>query len=755
MIKKRKPTFFSLFAGAGGLDIGFKNAGFLSLGASDIMPESEEMFKLNWPDEPFIRKDIRELDTNEILNITRGIKPDVIIGGPPCQGFSVMGDKNSSDPRNTLFQSYVRIVRELEPSCFVFENVKGFKTMFGGRYLKEAAESFSAIGYDIYLNVLNAADYGVPQKRERVVIIGTRIGTPYQYPLKEKRSIGKLKARVNVGDAIMDLAKESNHIPNHQALTHGEIVVARYKLIPEGGRLPDPGSLPKEIRRKNFGNTYTRLHRKELSPTMVPGNNAFPVHPTLNRSLTPREAARIQSFPDDVIFTGSRKEQCILVGNAVPPLMASHIAESIKRHIETRKSVLSEDVPLLKKFSVFERSTEMVKNKSVRSYSKGKDAINFIDLFSGAGGITIGLMNAGMRPILCNDKDAYVAKTHRHNFPEIPFVDGDLSKPETEKTIMEIIGTKEIDLLVGGPPCQGFSIFGERRFLNTQNREYNPHNEPRNKLVYVYLDYIKKIRPKWFIMENVPGFASLDDGYFLKSLLKELTKLGYANHDWRIINTADYGVPQQRKRFILIGNRTGHIIPWPKAKFFANPEDWQKHFRTVGEVLSDLSGKSSYKRFKNHEPMNHAQHLVDRFSYIKEGKKMDLSVLPEHLKKAMHTGKDIKNYSHVYKRLSRSEPSTTLVPGHSAFPIHPTLNRTLTVREGARIQTFPDSIEFIGPRSEQYRQVGNAFPPLAAEYIGNFIIKAINNNWTNQNVSELAHYSLIDSPRDLSETVLP
>src|SRR3989344_8985243 len=116
---KDKVTYFSLFSGAGGLDIGFKEAGFESLGASDIMEEAEKTFKKNWSKEPFIKKDIRELTIGEILKVTNGRKPDIILGGPPCQGFSVMGDKNSSDPRNTLFESYVRLVGELKPQCFV------------------------------------------------------------------------------------------------------------------------------------------------------------------------------------------------------------------------------------------------------------------------------------------------------------------------------------------------------------------------------------------------------------------------------------------------------------------------------------------------------------------------------------------------------------------------------------------------------------------------------------------------------------
>lgn len=734
----KKYTFFSLFSGAGGLDIGFKEVGFESLGSSDFMDESEETYRLNWPSEPFIKKDIRKLTVSDILKITGGKKPDVILGGPPCQGFSVMGDKNSSDPRNTLSESYVRIVDDLRPKCFVFENVKGFKTMFGGKFISKTANSFSALGYDVYVKVLNASNYGVPQNRERVFLVGTKTGHSFQYPAPSQSGIGKLKSYRNVNEAIMDLSKKGDEIKNHIVLDHGDTVVARYKLIPEGGNLPSPEKLPLEIRRKNFGNTYTRLHRKKIAPTMVPGNNAFPIHPTLDRSLTPREAARIQTFPDKIIFAGTRRHQCILVGNAVPALLGAHVAKSIKAHLD--KKVAGSDADLfLKKNGQISTEARMVNERGTESGEP-----TFIDLFSGAGGISIGLMNAGMIPILSSDNDKYVAMTHKHNFPQIPFVEGDVSSSGTKKEIMDIVGIRDVDFLVGGPPCQGFSIFGERRFLNTQTREYDPHKEPRNKLVYVYLDYIKTLRPKWFMMENVPGFASLDGGYFLKHLLKEIDKLGYKNHDWKIINTADYGVPQRRKRFILIGNRTGNIIPWPKAKFFENPEDWQKPYRTVGEVIEDLAHKGSERRMKNHEAMEHSPHLKERFVYIEEGKKMDISKLPKHLRFGKNTGKEIKNYSHVYKRLHRNKPSTTLVPGHSAFPIHPTLNRTLTVREGARIQTFPDNVEFLGPRSEQYRQVGNAFPVLAAEHIGNFIIKAIKNDWKDENISKLAHYSLID-----------
>lgn len=722
---------YGLFTGGGGLDIGFKEAGFEIIGASDIWKESEKTMNLNYPEIPFICKDITTLTSNDILESTNGVKPDVIIGGPPCQGFSVMGDKNSADPRNVLFESYVRLVDDLEPKCFVFENVKGIKSMFKGRYLNMVANSFSKIGYDIYLKVLNSKDYGVPQKRERVIIVGTKINNLFKYPPHSSDSIGVLKSKKNVQEAIGDLVKKDENFPNHLALTHGEIVLKRYKLIPEGGKLPPPDELPIEIRRKNFGNTYVRLHREKLAPTMVPGNNAFPVHPTLDRSLTPREAARIQTFPDEHIFTGARKEQCILVGNAVPPLMGAHIARELKNHILDKKYKGSKENLLLKRNSLIQKV--IIAEKSVKK-------LNFIDLFSGAGGIGIGYEQAGYEHIFSADFDPGVSKTFRHN-NSIPFIEGDLSDESIFEKAKEIVGDKEIDVIVGGPPCQGFSMFGKRRFVKSQS--HNPHEDIRNDLIFTYLKYVEEFNPKWFMMENVSGLVNLAEGYFLEKFIEKVRELGYNNYDYKIINTADYGVPQKRKRFIFLANRTGNIIPWPKPKFYAKPEDWEKPYRNINQVITGLETDKSQSKYNNHKPMNHSPEVMERFSFIKEGHKINSEVLPEHLKYS-RTGRLIKSFSKVLFRLDRNQPSHTLVPGHSAFPIHPWLNRQLTVREAARIQTFPDSIEFLGNHGQQCKQVGNAFPPMAAEVFANAIRKAIVNDWKEENLSGLVKYSIIE-----------
>ena len=736
-MSKSKPTFISLFSGAGGFKIGFENAGFECLLATDIMPEAKKTNERNCKTK-FLLKDVRQITTSEILELTNGRKPDVVIGGPPCQGFSVMGDKQGSDPRNNLFASYINLVRSLKPKCFVLENVKGLKTMYGGQAFRTIVDGFSESGYDIYSEVLDAFDYGVPQHRERVIIVGTLADRPFTFPKGTKKKIGSLKPIETVGEAINDLIKKDQSFPNHLALKHNDIVTQRYKLIKEGGRLPPPEELPKEIRRKNFGSTYIRLNRKTPSITMVPGNNAFPVHPTLNRSLTPREAARIQSFPDDHIFEGSRRMQCILVGNAVAPLLAAHLGQEVKKHLFNK--TYSSD----RSFLIKERGTlDLNKPRDILDkVTYKKNAPTFIDLFSGAGGFSIGLANSGMRPLLSADFNEEVKLTHEFNYCNHDYVHGDLSDKAIKKEVLAKLKGQKVNVVVGGPPCQGFSIFGKRRFINTRN--YDPKTDPRNKLVFTFFDYVKALQPDWFVMENVAGFKSLDGGNFVIKLEEYVKKLGYKNYDFRVINTAEYGIPQKRKRFIFIGNKTGHLIPWPKPKYFEDPKDWQLPMRTVGEAITDLSEPDSKNYVANHEPMNHSEEIKERYSYVEEGKKMDIDKLPEKLKYAKFTGQKIKNFSHVYRRLSRKEPSITLVPGHNAFPIHPFLNRLITTREAARIQTFPDDIIFQGSSKEQCIQVGNAFPPMMAQRLGEMITKAIENDWKPGNESNLAKYSILD-----------
>ena len=727
-------NIISLFTGAGGLDIGFIEAGYTEILASDIMPQAKESYNTNYPKTTFLLKDICQVTTEEIKQLTKNQNVDVIIGGPPCQGFSNMGNKNSADPRNMLFENYVRLVNALQPRCFLFENVKGLYTMFEGRFFKKVVSSFLSIGYNVHFSLIDSSNYGVPQKRERVIIVGSRIDKPFKFPAYSNESYGKIHSYANVGSAINDLMDKGEEIPNHIPLVHSEKVVQRYRLIPEGGKLPSPEELPEEIRRKGFGTTYVRLHRQKLSPTIVPGNNALPVHPVLDRSLTPREAARIQTFPDDYIFKGDRRSQCIQVGNAVPPLLAAKLAHALKLYIN---NIDYDGITPDRSYYVkdMESYNEEFKDKS------GKRAtLKFGDLFCGVGGFTQGLEQAGLQCVLGVDFNEWAVDAYQKNFNH-ECMQLDLSVEENQKLVARKLRDANVDLVVGGPPCQGFSIFGKRRFVNTKQHDLT--KDKRNDLVFAYAKIVVESETKWFIMENVPGLLSAHKGEYVSAIVSYFQENGYRT-EYRVINAADYGVPQLRKRFILIGTRTDLVIPFPKAKYFEAPESYQKPYRTVGEVITDLADDTTFGQFKNHNAPKHNAVVTERFSYIKEGDKMDVEALPEHLRLGTKTGKPVANFSHVFRRLDRNKPSSTIVPGHNALPVHPFLNRTLTIREAARIQTFPDYFEFSGPIINQCLQVGNAFPCIVAQTFGERLRTIVNKDWKEGLETNLATYTMID-----------
>ncbi len=334
---KRQLNFIDLFCGAGGFSLGFKAAGFNCLGAFDNWDPAIKTHKKNFKDTKIYTKSINDYSNLEIKEIFNNNNVDVIIGGPPCQGFSSIGKQNINDQRNDLIFEFGRIIKLIKPSFFIMENVSGLihdKNVF---YFNRLKNFFISNGYKINYRLLNAAEYGVPQLRKRVFLIGHKSPFEYNFPkpifLKENYR--------TVGETIMDLVNKKK-IQNHVPMKHNDIVRKRISFINEGGGITK--NIPKKFlqgsrsdyrknKLKNFSHVYKRLHRKLPSGTMVPGHNAFPLHPTLDRALTVREAARLQTFPDKIIFEGTRQEQCILVGNAVPVQLAKVIGKSIKESL--------------------------------------------------------------------------------------------------------------------------------------------------------------------------------------------------------------------------------------------------------------------------------------------------------------------------------------------------------------------------------------------------------------------------------------
>lgn len=353
-IESSKPKVIDLFAGVGGMSLGFEQAGFNVVLANEWDSFVARAYKKNFPNTEVIVKDITKLDLQKQFGKYSG-EIDVVVGGPPCQGFSQKGKRMSvNDSRNFLFKYYVEVVKIVNPKYFVMENVPNLLTTENGYFKEEIEMLFAKLGYKITADVLNACDYGVPQNRKRAVIIGKKGNTPPKLPSASGirntiwDAIGDLAfLSSNEGEEIMKYPKEahtdyqskmrkgSTLLHNHVATKHSQIALERLKLIP-----PECGkeSLPVQHRTKSiYSGTWCRMKKNDISVTITtrfdtPSSGCFS-HPFLDRAITVREAARIQSFPDTFIFYGSKHSQMKQVGNAVPPMLAKAIADSILNDI--------------------------------------------------------------------------------------------------------------------------------------------------------------------------------------------------------------------------------------------------------------------------------------------------------------------------------------------------------------------------------------------------------------------------------------
>ncbi|TNE60972.1 MAG: DNA cytosine methyltransferase [Alphaproteobacteria bacterium] len=357
-------TAIDLFCGAGGLSEGFRQAGFKILAGNDIFEAAGRTFALTHPEATFFPGSIYDLRGAELL-APSGLKKGeltCLVGGPPCQAFSVYNhQRGMHDARSHLFREYLRIVDEIEPEWIVMENVTGILSLAGGAAVDEILLGFKQRGYHVEYRVLRAEEYGVPQERRRVVFIGNRCKKPILWPT---RSHGEgLKEFTTIRDAIGDLpplengqdVSNANYLTapsgdyqrlirgnskvvlNHAAPKLGAINLERMRHIPQGGSWRD---IPHELlpagmqraKRSDHTKRYGRMAWNGLSSTVLTKCDlhwgAF-IHPEQERTITVREAARIQSFPDWFEFLGSRTEQYIQVGNAVPPLLGRHIGKAV------------------------------------------------------------------------------------------------------------------------------------------------------------------------------------------------------------------------------------------------------------------------------------------------------------------------------------------------------------------------------------------------------------------------------------------
>lgn len=376
-------TVFDLFCGTGGFSYGMEHSGapFSTRFGIDVLSVATETFRLNHKAAAAMCGDIRKVrrgDVNGATKLNRG-KVDVIVGGPPCQGFSSIRpfrSVNEDDPRNSLFEEYASFVNYFRPNVFVIENVVGLATHKNGSTIESMQECFHALGYDCEWRLLNAAHFGVPQKRERLIMIGAQRGARLRFPeathyhdgstigYRDRskvlgpnkpdlfRSAPCLEPAVTVMDAIGDLPpvvagdskdvylreplndyqrerrNRASKLTLHSATAHGRRML---EIIRHSGK--NISSIPKHLISSGFSSCYSRLSGNEPSVTLTvnfvhPASNRC-IHPTQHRALTPREGARIQSFDDTFAFAGNRTQVVKQIGNAVPPLLGHAIAGAV------------------------------------------------------------------------------------------------------------------------------------------------------------------------------------------------------------------------------------------------------------------------------------------------------------------------------------------------------------------------------------------------------------------------------------------
>ncbi|WP_294932081.1 DNA (cytosine-5-)-methyltransferase [Sulfurimonas sp.] len=325
-------TYIDLFCGAGGFSLGFDKSGFQNIFSIDIQKDFCETYQANFPKHKLIQKDITQLENETILELISNKKVDVIIGGPPCQGFSIAGSigrKFIDDPRNRLFKEFVRVVAVIRPKYFVMENVARLYTHNKNKTREEIIKDFNKLGYKVECEVLNSADYGVPQIRKRVIFLGSRVNHDITFPIKTHTNYKTVK------DALDDLPKlnsgEESTLLNHKAMKHTAQMLHKMSFIKDGGTREH---IPTNVRPKS-GDVRKYIKYNSAKPSItITGDMRKVFHYSQNRALTVRELARLQTFPDSFEFKSSSIAQQQQVGNAVPPLMAAAIAKHVKNMIE-------------------------------------------------------------------------------------------------------------------------------------------------------------------------------------------------------------------------------------------------------------------------------------------------------------------------------------------------------------------------------------------------------------------------------------
>lgn len=651
------------------MDLGFIQAGHQIVWANDIDADCVQTYRTNIGGH-MVLGDIKDINIEIIPDA------EIVIGGFPCQGFSCANLKRTaSDERNALYLQFLRVIQGKRPLYFVAENVRGILSLDKGRIMRRIIEDFSEAGYLVNYRLFNAADFGVPQTRSRVIIIGFRKDIPEidrpkfpslthtKYPLIST----DIKKWVSIGEALIN-------IPEPDELEHGlhNHIYSKYKVT-----------------NRNFTG-HRRTDPDKPSPTILArGNGKGGVcaiqHPKNHRRLSVRESAIIQTFPIDFIFFGSMGSMYRQVGNAVPVLLANKIAEEFQKiELNYQENHYFNQYP-----------------NSINQSSFSSPQMRVISLFSGAGGMDLGFLQAGYKIVWSNEKWQDAAETYRRNIGK-HIICCDIED-------VNVSDIPDGDIVIGGFPCQGFSVANIKRYANDQ----------RNFLYLQFLKVITAKKPSFFLAENVKGILSLEQGKVFQMILDDFSSAGYrVQHS--VLNAANYGVPQRRERVFILG------------------------------VRSDLQIHPLFPPHPTHAPKEKAASLgLHPWVSIAEA----LEGIPEPDQANSLTNHECTKYKLRFngylghRRIDPALPAPTITArgddrGGVVIHHHPKNHRRLTMREAAIIQSFPIDFTFVGCKTSVYRQIANAVPPLLARVIASSVTDSLNSQTQSLNYKNCSSIQL-------------
>jgi DNA (cytosine-5)-methyltransferase 1 len=669
-------SFLDLFSGIGAMRLGFESACTAMgrrpqcVGFSEIDGAAIGIYLRHFPDTPLLG-DIR------LMAASGAPACDVLLGGFPCQDASSAGKRiGLAGERGRLFFALADIIGAVRPSAFLLENVKGLVSLDGGKALQTILATLTDLGYAVSYAILNSRNFGVPQNRPRIYIIGFRDGdNGFQFPLPTDSTI-----RLN--DILERDAVPARHYLTEHALERLRLHKARHQAKGNGFGytiIDSSQEVAGTLMSSNWGQEKNLIVDNRLIDRPSLKGRKSPISRECIRKLTPIEWERLQGLPDGFTEGQADGHRYRQLGNAITVPVIRAVSRSLLSAMRRTKA---------------EKCPAITIPGQVFDVGPVTLPLTAVELFAGCGGLSTGLeLTRVIKVKVACELNLSAAETYRLNHPETVMFNKDLTTEEAKRNIVEALVGERCDLLVGGVPCQAYSLSGQR----------DPC-DPRGSLFEHFIEMVRRLSPRVAVIENVRGILSMrrPDGLsVMTAISREFRTLGYAV-GYYLLNAADFGDPQVRMRVVILGWQEGEMPEFEKTHD-EQGRGGLSRWRTVRDAIGDLEDAPEDKDFW-HFFVKSNPDFVERIRATPIGQSVNAS------------------YKEARYRNPPNQPAITIKENHGGVLAHYRDPRLMTPRELARLQSFPDSYRFHGAKGDVLRQIGNAVPVGLASAIGRAVL---------------------------------